>query len=81
MSKKDARVDAYIRKAAPFAQPILQHLRSVAHAASPEIEEAMKWGFPHFMHKGMLCGTTPPRRRWASSAGSPRSRNFRRRKY
>ena len=56
MSKKDARVDAYIRRAAPFAQPILKHLRSVAHAASPEIEEAMKWGFPHFMYKGMLCG-------------------------
>ncbi|MGH8265356.1 MAG: YdeI/OmpD-associated family protein [Steroidobacterales bacterium] len=56
MSKKDARVDAYIRKSAPFAQPILKHLRSVVHAASPEIEEAMKWGFPHFMYKGMLCG-------------------------
>ena len=56
MSKKDARVDAYIRKSAPFAQPILKHLRSVVHAASPDIEEAMKWGFPHFMYKGMLCG-------------------------
>ena len=56
MSKKDARVDAYIRKSAPFAQPILKHLRSVVHATSPDIEEAMKWGFPHFMYKGMLCG-------------------------
>lgn len=56
MSKKDARVDAYIRRSAPFAQPILEHLRSVVHAASPEIEEAMKWSFPHFMYKGMLCG-------------------------
>jgi uncharacterized protein YdeI (YjbR/CyaY-like superfamily) len=26
------------------------------HAACPEVEEAMKWSFPHFMYKGMLCG-------------------------
>jgi uncharacterized protein YdeI (YjbR/CyaY-like superfamily) len=56
MSKKDPRVDAYIGRAAPFAQPILKHLRAVVHAASPDIEEAMKWSFPHFMYKGMLCG-------------------------
>ena len=56
MSKKDPRVEAYIRKSAPFAQPILKHLRAVVHAASPDIEEAMKWSFPHFMYKGMLCG-------------------------
>ncbi len=56
MSTKDPRVDAYIRKSAPFAQPILEHLRAVVHAASPKIEEAMKWSFPHFMYKGMLCG-------------------------
>jgi uncharacterized protein YdeI (YjbR/CyaY-like superfamily) len=56
MSKKDPRVDAYIGRAAPFAQPILKHLRAVVHAASPGIEETMKWSFPHFMYKGMLCG-------------------------
>lgn len=56
MSTPDPRVDAYIAKAAPFAQPILKHLRTVVRAASPKIEETMKWGFPHFMYKGMLCG-------------------------
>lgn len=56
MSSKDPRVDAYIRKSVPFAQPILLHLRAVVHAASPKIEETMKWSFPHFMYKGMLCG-------------------------
>ena len=35
MGKRDPRVDAYIAKAAPFAQPILMHLREVVHAASP----------------------------------------------
>jgi hypothetical protein len=52
----DPRVDVYIRKAEPFAQPILQHLREVVHEASPEIEEGLRWGSPHFFYKGMLCG-------------------------
>ena len=34
MGKRDPRVDAYIAKATPFAQPILMHLREVIHAAS-----------------------------------------------
>jgi uncharacterized protein YdeI (YjbR/CyaY-like superfamily) len=55
MGKRDPRVDAYIAKAAPFAQPILVDLRETVHAACPEVEEAMKWSFPHFMYKGMLC--------------------------
>ena len=55
MAATDPRVDAYIRKSADFAQPILKHLRAVVHAASPTIEETMKWNFPHFMYKGMLC--------------------------
>ncbi len=55
MATTDPRIDAYIRKSAPFAQPILKHLRAVVHAASPKIEETMKWSFPHFMYQGMLC--------------------------
>lgn len=51
----DPRVDAYIAKAADFAQPILEHLRAVVHATCPEVEETMKWSFPHFMYKGMMC--------------------------
>ena len=55
MGKRDPRVDAYIAKAAPFAQPILADIRETVHAACPDAEEAMKWSFPHFMYKGMLC--------------------------
>ena len=55
MATTDPRVDAYIRKSAAFAQPILKQLRAVVHAASPQIEESMKWSFPHFMYKGILC--------------------------
>lgn len=55
MGTKDARVDAYIAKSAEFARPILRHLRDVVHSACPAVEETMKWSFPHFLYKGMLC--------------------------
>ena len=55
MPKKDRRVDACIAKSADFAKPILNHLRHLVHAACPEVEETIKWQFPTFMHKGMLC--------------------------
>ena len=56
MGKKDPRVDAYIDKAAPFAQPILKQIRSVVHDACSDVEETLKWRMPTFMYKGMLCG-------------------------
>lgn len=48
MSKKDPRIDAYIAKAQDFAKPILTHLRELVHKAVPDVEETIKWGFPHF---------------------------------
>lgn len=56
MAKKDPRTHSYIAQARPFAQPILQHLRSIVHAGCPDAEETMKWSMPHFDYKGMLCG-------------------------
>src|SRR4051795_9456607 len=55
MGKRDPRVDAYIAKAADFARPILTQFRDTVHAACRDVEEDMKWRFPHFMYKGMLC--------------------------
>jgi uncharacterized protein YdeI (YjbR/CyaY-like superfamily) len=55
MTKIDNGVEAYIAKAKPFAKPILAHLRKLIHKAEPEIEETLKWGFPHFIHKGIVC--------------------------
>ena len=52
MPTTDPRVDAYIAKAAPFAQPILTHLRALVHRALPDCEEGIKWGMPHFMVGG-----------------------------
>jgi uncharacterized protein YdeI (YjbR/CyaY-like superfamily) len=54
MGKRIPEVDAYIAKAAPFAQPILEKIRDAFHAASPEIEETMKWSAPFFDYKGVL---------------------------
>ena len=56
MGVKDQRVDAFIKKAADWQQPILNHIRDVVHEACPEVEEAIKWGSPSFMYKGMMCG-------------------------
>jgi len=53
--QKDPRVDAYIKDAGNFAQPILHHLRNLVHAACPKVEETIKWGFPNFEYKGLLC--------------------------
>jgi hypothetical protein len=55
MGQRDERVDAYIAGAAPFAQPILAHLRVLVHKACPGANETIKWGFPHFEYHGILC--------------------------
>lgn len=55
MGTRDKRVDAYIAKSADFAKPILEHLREVVHEGCPDVEETIKWGFPNFQYKGMLC--------------------------
>lgn len=55
MPSFDPRIDAYIQKSAAFAQPIMEHLRELVHKACPQVEETVKWGFPHFEYKGILC--------------------------
>jgi uncharacterized protein YdeI (YjbR/CyaY-like superfamily) len=48
------KVDAYIEKAQPFAQPVLTHLRALMHKACPDVEEAIKWSMPFFVYKGQI---------------------------
>src|SRR5947209_749594 len=55
MGTRDKRVDAYIANSAEFAQPILTNLRALVHQACSEVEETMRWSFPSFMYKGLLC--------------------------
>lgn len=56
MPTNDPRIDAYIEKAADFAQPILIHLRELVHKACPDVSETLKWSMPSFEYKGILCG-------------------------
>lgn len=55
MGTKDPRVDAYIDNSEEFAKPILNHIRNVVHGACPDVEETIKWGFPVFEYRGILC--------------------------
>jgi hypothetical protein len=50
------QVDAYIAKAPPFAQPILDHLRDVVHAGAPGVVEEIKWSRPFFVYHGVILG-------------------------
>lgn len=50
----DARIDAYISKAQPFARPILTEVRKRLHAAVPGLEETNKWNAPFFLFDGRI---------------------------
>ena len=50
--ERNPKVDEYIAKRADFAQPILEHVRDLAHKAFPDGEEALKWGVPYFVVNG-----------------------------
>jgi uncharacterized protein YdeI (YjbR/CyaY-like superfamily) len=50
------RIDAYIAKSKPFAQPILNHIRELVHKACPGVLETIKWSRPFFEYKGVIMG-------------------------
>jgi uncharacterized protein YdeI (YjbR/CyaY-like superfamily) len=54
MPTRDKRIDTYISKAQPFAQPVLKHLRALVHKACPEVTETIKWGMPSFEYHGPM---------------------------
>ena len=56
--KREPRIDAYIARAQPFAQPILAKVRERVHAIVPDVEEAMKWSHPTYCRNGkIILGT------------------------
>ena len=70
---RDPRIDPYIAKAAPFAQPILTRLREAVHKGCPDVEETMKWSAPAFDYKGVFCSMAAFKRHvtfgfWKTSA-------------
>ena len=50
------KVDAYLAKTQPFAQPIMAHLRELVHKGCPEVEETIKWSRPFFEYRGAILG-------------------------
>jgi len=55
--KSDPRVDAYIAKAAAFAQPLLLEMRKRIHQAVPDAEETIKWNVPFYVLNGKLLAS------------------------
>jgi uncharacterized protein YdeI (YjbR/CyaY-like superfamily) len=51
---RDARIDAYIARAQPFARPILEKVRERVHRAIPNVEEAIKWSMPAYLADGKI---------------------------
>jgi hypothetical protein len=49
-------MDAYIAKAPEYARPICEKLRAMVRKAAPELTEAIKWGSPTWVGKGLVCG-------------------------
>ena len=53
---RSAAVDAYIAKANPVFQPMMENLRDAVHQDCPGVDETLKWGMPSFIHRGkILC--------------------------
>jgi uncharacterized protein YdeI (YjbR/CyaY-like superfamily) len=50
------KVDAYVAKVRPFAQPIMLHLRKLVHQACPDVQETIKWSRPFFEYRGAILG-------------------------
>jgi len=48
------RVDAYLGKVRPFAQPIMWHLRALIHKGCPGVVETIKWSRPFFEYNGVI---------------------------
>ena len=52
----DPRVDTYVERLPEWQQAICQEVRSLAHAADPEVEETIKRGVqPYFVLEGNIC--------------------------
>ena len=57
MATRDPRIASYIQAQAPFARPILRHLRRVLGSSAPGLQETLKWGKPAFLYEGQIvCG-------------------------
>jgi uncharacterized protein YdeI (YjbR/CyaY-like superfamily) len=52
MKNTNPAIDNYIADAADFARPVLEHWRKLVHSVCPDVQESVKWSYPHFDYKG-----------------------------
>lgn len=57
MKNTNPQVDAYIKNAPAYAQPILRHIRKLMHAGCPDLIEEIKWGVPNFVYYGKVMAS------------------------
>lgn len=56
INHRSAGIDAYIQRASPEFQLMMERLRDAVHRHCPEIEETLKWSMPSFIYRGkILC--------------------------
>lgn len=55
MSKKYNSHKEYINDTSLSAQEILFHLDKLVRMVCPQVEEKLKWNFPHYDYKGPFC--------------------------
>ena len=60
-SLKATSVDDYLARAPEVTRPVLAELRRIFLAASPKVEEVIKWGVPIFTYKGDVGGISASR--------------------
>ena len=63
-TKRPTTIAAYIRDAAPVAQPHLRKLHKLLQSVAPKAEETIKWGVPFFIEHSDLALYTTLRGSW-----------------
>ncbi len=76
MGSKNPRVNAYIAKAAPFAKPILERIRTAVHTGCPVVEETMKWSFPQATYDAFRPSHRREYLEWIAEAKTTRDRRI-----
>src|SRR4029453_2037869 len=71
MPTVDPRIDAYIKSAAPFARPILIHLRTIVRTSCPDAQETMKCGRIQLLEGPASFGEAAQSRREGDGAVRP----------
>ena len=56
MKNASPEVDAYIERSPEYSRAILERIRESFHRACPDIQETIKWGYPHFEYRGIHPG-------------------------